>query len=113
MTPEKKVQNKILIYLKELKENNEPLFFERRQAGGYSYKKGIPDIYAVYYGLHIEIEVKKVGGKLSIMQEKFRDMCYKNNIKYICTDDIDDFVNFMNKIKVKFISKLGGNNTLI
>ena len=105
MTPEKKVQNKILTYLKELKEDNEPIFFERRQAGGFSYKKGIPDLYAVYYGLHIEIEVKKVGGKLSTMQEKFRDMCYKNNIKYICADNVDSFINFMNEIKLKFISK--------
>lgn len=105
MTLEKKVQNSIINYLKKLKENDEPLFFERRQAGGFSYKKGIPDLYAVYYGLHIEIEVKKVGGKLSTMQEKFKDMCYKNNIKYICTDNVDSFINFMNEIKLKFISK--------
>lgn len=105
MTPEKKVQNSIINYLKKLKENDEPLFFERRQAGGFSYKKGIPDLYAVYYGLHIEIEVKKVGGKLSTMQEKFRDMCYKNRIKYICVDNINDFINFMNEIKVNIVSK--------
>ena len=41
MTPEKRVQNKIIEYLKQLRDNNKPIFYERRQAGGYSYKKGI------------------------------------------------------------------------
>ena len=113
MTPEKKVQNDIVNYLNTLKEKGYPVYVERRQAGGFSYKKGIPDLYAVYYGLHIEIEVKKVGGELSTMQEKFRDMCYKNNIKYICADNIDSFIDFMNEIKLKFISRKEENNILI
>ena len=53
MTPEKKVQNEIIKYLK-----SKDVFFERRQAGGFSYKKGIPDLYAVIDGMHIEIEVR-------------------------------------------------------
>lgn len=89
MTPEKRVQNKIIEYLKQLKDNGKPIFYERRQAGGYSYKKGIPDLYAVYNGVHIEIEVKAPGGSLSVMQEKFRDNCQKINILWICVDSVE------------------------
>lgn len=99
MTPEKQIQNDILDYLKHLKQSFEPIFYERRQAGGFSYKKGIPDIYCVYYGIHIEIEVKKPGGQLSTMQEKFRDMCETNNIKWICVDDVSQIKEYMLQIK--------------
>lgn len=82
-------------FLKKLKEEGKPIFYERRQAGGFSYKKGIPDLYCVYYGYHIEIEVKAENGELSVMQEKFRDMCTKNKIFWICSNSLDDF-------KIKF-----------
>ena len=90
MTPETRVKNKILDYLKQLVKEDQPIFFERRQAGGFSYKKGIPDIYAVINGTHLEIEVKKPGGELSAMQEKFRDMCKRKNICWICVENISE-----------------------
>jgi len=95
LTPEKKVQNSIINFLKKLKDDGKPIFYERRQAGGFSYKKGIPDLYCVYYGYHIEIEVKAENGELSVMQEKFRDMCAKNKIFWICSNSLEDF-------KIKF-----------
>lgn len=98
MTPEKKVQNSLIKYLTELKTSGKKIFFERRQAGGYSYKKGIPDLYAVVYGLHVEIEVKQKFGSLSTMQEKFRDMCKKNDILWICCDDVSQLKEFIEKI---------------
>ena len=94
MTPEKRVQNEIIEYLKQLKKNNKPIFYERRQAGGLSYKKGIPDIYCVYNGCHLEIEVKAPGGELSTMQEKFRDRCKKLNILWICVDSVDELKRY-------------------
>lgn len=97
MTPEKRVQNKILNYLKKLKEGEYPIFYERRQAGGFNYKKGIPDIYCVINGKHIEIEVKKEGGQLSTMQEKFRDMCREKNIEWICADNFEEFKLYLSK----------------
>ena len=97
MTPEKRVQNKILNYLKKLKESRYPIFYERRQAGGFNYKKGIPDIYCVINGKHIEIEVKKEGGQLSTMQEKFRDMCREKNIEWICADNFEEFKLYLSK----------------
>lgn len=95
MTPEKKVQNNIIEYLEELIEKGYPVFYERRQAGGFSYKKGIPDLYAVINGIHLEIEVKAINGKLSILQEKFKNKCKKLNILYVCSNSIENFKNFI------------------
>lgn len=94
MTPEKRVQNGILNYLAELSKT-EPLFYERRQAGGFSYKKGIPDIYCVWKGIHIEIEVKAPGGHLSTMQEKFRDMCKAKTIPWICVESVEELKEYL------------------
>lgn len=95
MTPEKKVQNDIMNYLTMLIDQDHPLFFERRQAGGLSYKKGIPDLYAVYDGKHIEIEVKAPDGELSSMQIKFKQKCRRLNILWVCSDSLDNFIDFM------------------
>lgn len=97
--PETLIQTKILKYLKELDEQGEPIFYERRQAGGLSYKKGIPDIYAVYDGIHIEIEVKTPTGELSTMQEKFRDRCKRKNIIWICATSVKEVKELIEKIK--------------
>ena len=92
------MRQRIINFLKKLKDDGKPIFYERRQAGGFSYKKGIPDLYCVYYGYHIEIEVKAENGELSVMQEKFRDMCAKNKIFWICSNSLEDF-----KIKFEYI----------
>lgn len=94
MTPEKRVQNEILNYFKKLKDAGKPIFYERRQAGGFSYKMGIPDVYAVYNGQHIEVEVKRPGGQMSPMQEKFRDMCKRINILWMCADSVEQVKQF-------------------
>lgn len=99
MTPEKKIQNKILEYLKSLKDRGEPIFYERRQAGGLNYKMGIPDVYFVYNGTHVEVEIKQENGSLSIMQEKFRDRCKKNNIKWICAKNVNDVKNIIGELQ--------------
>lgn len=89
MTPEKKVQNSILDYLKKLDKDGLPVIVERRQAGGFSYKMGIPDLYAVVNGQHLEIEVKAPGGYLRPMQVKYAMRCREKNIAYICADNVD------------------------
>lgn len=98
MTAEKYIQNDIIKYLKTLQKEGHPLFFERRQAGGFSYKRGISDLYVVYDGIHIEIEVKALGGKLSIEQEKWQNTCKKLNILYICAYSLKEFKNFLENI---------------
>lgn len=89
MTPEKVIQNKIINYFSALEKKGHPLFYERRQAGGFSYHMGIPDLYAVYDGYHIEIEIKAPGKTLRPMQEKWKERCDKMNIYYICADNLD------------------------
>lgn len=92
MTPEARVQSKICSYLTSLQEKNLPLYWERRQAGGFNYKKGIPDLYVVFNGRHIEIETKAKNGKLSTMQEKWQTKCKKLNITYFCVNNYETFV---------------------
>lgn len=78
MTPENKVKEKIIKYFKTLQDKGLPLFYERRQAGGFSYKKGLPDLYFVYKGKHIELELKSDSGEPSSMQlmwqRKFKEV---------------------------------------
>lgn len=90
MTPEKRIQNSIINYLKQLEDNGIPIWYDRRQAGGFSYHKGMPDLYAVYNGQHIEIEVKRIGGSLEPLQIKWRDKIIKRGGYYLCADSVDD-----------------------
>ena len=98
MTPEKKVQNSIIKYLKDLEKSEYPIYVERRQAGGFNYHMGISDLYVIIDGIHLEIEVKKPGGKLSPLQEKWRDKCIKKRIRWICADSLQDVINKINEI---------------
>lgn len=95
MTPEKIIQNQIIKYFKQLHDTGHKCIIERRQAGGFNYKMGIPDLYAVYNGIHIEIEVKAPNGHLRTMQEKYRDKCKALNILWCCIDNLDSMKNFM------------------
>ena len=63
MTPEKEIQNSIMSYFKKLKASGIDNYVERRQAGGFAYKMGLPDLWVVIFGKHIEIEVKRPGGQ--------------------------------------------------
>lgn len=90
MTEEKRIQNAIISYLSKLADDGHPLYYERRQAGGFSYKKGQADLWAVYDGHHIEIEVKRIGGRQSSMQEKWEKRCAVNNIPYICVSSVEE-----------------------
>lgn len=95
MTPEKKVQNSIIEYCKELYKQGYKVYVERRQAGGFNYKMGIPDLYIVINGQHIEVEVKAPNGHLRPMQEKFRDLCLKLNIHWYCVNNVDEFIKIV------------------
>ena len=85
MTPENKVKEKIIKYFKTLQDKGLPLFYERRQAGGFSYKKGLPDLYFVYKGRHIELELKSDNGEPSSMQ-----LMWQRKFKEVY--DIDDYI---------------------
>lgn len=104
MTPEKIVQNSIINYLTKLEKEGYPLYHECRQAGGFSYKMGIADLYAVYRGQHIEIEVKRPGGHQSPMQEKWEMRCKQLGIVYVCADSVE-------AVKAMFIKHWGNIDT--
>ena len=100
MLQEKKVQNDIVYYLKRLSTQH-PILVERRQAGGFSYKKGIPDLYAIINGIHLEIEVKAPGKTLTVMQEKYKRKCERLNIAWCCVDNIYAFKQYLyNKFNI-------------
>ena len=95
MTPEKIIQNKIMTYFKNLDKQLLPCYVERRQAGGFSYKMGIADLYAVFDGKHIEIEIKDEHGQLRPMQIKWKEQCERRNILHVVVRDVNDIRNFM------------------
>lgn len=88
---EQSVQSKIERYLKD---NN--IFFEKRQAGGFQYRKGIPDLYFVFNQEHIEIEIKDPNGSPSPMQlawqRKFKELY---NIDAYIVDSVEDVMKII------------------
>lgn len=106
MTPEKRIQNKVCKYLKQLEDTGHPLFWERRQAGGFAYKAGLPDIYFVYNGIHCEIEIKSITGSTSSVQDTWANKFKKLNINYICVNNIQDFILFVEKNCLKESQKM-------
>lgn len=71
MTPEGKVKKSITDYFDRLIKGGTPLHYEIRQAGGFNYHAGRPDIWCVYNGRHIELEIKREkGGVASPLQIK-------------------------------------------
>lgn len=92
---ESKVKEQICDYLKSI----DDLYFERREALGPGYKKGVPDLFAVYKGYHIEIETKReTGGRLSTMQEKFASKARKYGMVYVLADSLEDVKDIIKKI---------------
>lgn len=95
------IQTKMLNYLKRLKLGGFPIFYDRRQAGGFNYKEGLPDIYVVINGIHYEIEVKQPEGLKRNLQIKFEERCKKQyNMKYYCFDNFNDFKKLIDE-KIK------------
>ena len=94
MQPEKQIQNDILAWFDKLEHEGRPIIFDRRQAGGFSYKKGIPDVWAAYNGRHIEVEVKVPGKELRPMQEKFALRCKQMNTLHIVAYSVEQVKEF-------------------
>ena len=105
MAEEALLQKKVITYIKQLELSGHPIDYERRQAGGLSYEEGRPDLYCVYNGIHIEIELKRVGGEARARQEAFERKCRKKGTIYIRPDTYKEFVDFFEK---QIIPVLGG-----
>ena len=96
-TDEQALTDKILKYFEELKDRGHPIYWEHRSGqGGFGYKKGAPDFFVVYDGLHIEVEVKGVDGRQSTMQQKFQWKCEQiYHIPYCCPHTWEEFITFI------------------
>ena len=93
---ESKISKDCIEYLDNLKKLGYPLYYEHRSgSGGFNYKKGIPDLYVVIRSTHIECEIKTPYGKLSPMQEKWRDRFLKWGTPYINPRSVTEFVVFI------------------
>lgn len=95
MNPETIIQNKIIKYIKKLADDGYPIMYFRRQAGGYSYKAGLPDLFFIFDGRHVEVEVKAPGGERSPLQYKWEEKFKRINVDYLCVDNLEDFKEFM------------------
>ena len=93
--PEKRIQTSIYNWFKNLEKLGAPVMIERRNAGAFNYKKGVPDLYGIINGYHIEIEVKADDGELSTMQEKFQDRLIKINCAYVCAKSLKDVQDYI------------------
>lgn len=99
MTPEKSVQNKIVNYIKSLQDSGVKIEYFRRQAVGGSYHSGLPDLYAVYNGHHIEIEVKSAVGDVRNLQLKWEERLKAAGSYYILARSLADFITFFESIE--------------
>ena len=95
ITEEKKIQNEIINYLKSLPY----CYVERRSPLGFSYKKGIADLFFVYKGVHVEVEVKKKDGTTSSMQDKWKERCNLLLIPYIEARSKEDVEKWIKSLK--------------
>ena len=101
-TPEQSVQQKIISYLNKLEEKGYPLEHHRREATGANYRKGSSDLFFFWGPFHVEVEIKAPNGKLSTMQEKWKERMDKHGTPCWVIDNIEIFKqlmqeNFLNK----------------
>ena len=86
MKRETAIKNSIQNYLKTL----DNCVFERRDAIGFGYKQGMPDLWCLYEGMHYEIEVKDPSGETSNAQDVQRRRIEKAGGIYILAMSVDD-----------------------
>lgn len=85
-----------LALLDNLAQAGEPIYYEHRSgSGGFGYKKGIPDLFIVINGIHIECELKTPFGKRSSMQEKWAMKFQRLRIKYMCPRTFVEFRDYI------------------
>lgn len=101
MTPEVKVQSKITNFLKSEMNAGKGVYYEKRQAIGVQYKKGVPDIWFVMNGYHFEIEVKRPGGTRSALQEKYELIFKRTGAIYACVDSFEQFKEIYDEYEEK------------
>lgn len=98
-TKESKLARDFIKWLDELIEQGKPVYYEHRSgSGGFNYHRGVPDLFIVIEGLHIECELKAPDGKLSGDQEKFRWKCERRGTPYLCPRTFEEATDYIKKI---------------
>lgn len=99
------IQKKVLEYFKNLELAGHPILFERRQASGLAYKEGKPDLFCVYNGVHIEIEMKVPDGTVRTMQEKYEIKCKKRGIIYMRPNSFEEVKKYFEEVIIPNLRK--------
>ena len=94
---ERLILNKTIGYLKKLISKGYSIYYERRQAGGFNYKIGLPDLWLVINGYHYEIEFKSDENKIYYRTEQlyWLNKFNKINIESIISNKWEDIKKFI------------------
>lgn len=100
---EASITSKCIKFLDDLISKGYYIYYEHRSGGsGFAYKKGIPDLFIVINGVHIECEMKTPWGGLSTMQEKWKNKFEQLHIRYMCPTSFEEFKQHI----IKFIKEI-------
>lgn len=106
MKQETNLKNKIFNYLNSISQSDFPLLVFRRQAGGFSYNAGLPDLFFVWDGQHVEVELKAPDGKIRNLQLKWFEKFARKNITMFIVDNFESFKStFENKFLFPYLQK--------
>ena len=93
---ETNISKDCLKLLDNLIDQGYPIYYEHRSgSGGFNYKKGIPDLFVVINGKHIECEMKTPYGSRTSMQEKWAYKFIKLGIAYVCPASFAEFKDYI------------------
>lgn len=110
---EKVLQGKVISHLKALKKQGVPIFWEKRQAGGFNYKKGLPDIYIVLNGRHIELELKTPNKTKFIRPEQLMRMREFElmGVPVLVSNDLEEIKTFIRTLMEHYGLNDNGTNS--
>ena len=94
---EAKVKDKVVDYIEELHDTyNIPIKVFNRS--GYTPVQGLPDLYAVIYGFHLEIELKGIGGTPSPAQLRFEREIKDLGSLYVRPGSFQEFKKYIDML---------------
>lgn len=91
MQSEKSLQTRIMAACKRKEKECPYFYYERRIAQGIGYRKGLPDMFLVYRGIHVEVELKREDGHLSVLQEVRRKRFEEMSTPFYVVRSLSDF----------------------
>jgi hypothetical protein len=96
-TPESRVKDEVMREFRRLRSSGLPVDVFRRQAGGFS-PDGLPDLYAVVGGIHLEIELKSDDGDLRPEQATWKERLIADGAEYVLARSAADVAEAVSRI---------------